>query len=217
MGTDARKLVYDGYSASNVLACDLRQNYLDEGYELYRDAETSSIRFFTSDVFDVPVRPVVPSKTIPLPEITALGELQGRVTHMYTALLFHLFDEESQYAVAVRVATLLKRESGTILFGRHQGAENAYLNKEDFFRYVLLSSASLWGFLFSQCKFFVSSNRYIHSPESWKNLWVKVFTELEGAEFADNRVTVEAELKETFFYGKNKLRGRQLYWSVSIL
>lgn len=135
VGTDVRKLVYDGYPASNVLGSDLRRSFIDDGYELYRDIDTCKIRFFTSDVFAVSTRPGIMSNDVPLSQVTALGELQDRVTHLYIALVFHLFDEVSQYEMAIRAASLLKRESGATIFGRHQGADSPTLIKDKFFRY----------------------------------------------------------------------------------
>lgn len=139
VGTDVRRLVYDGYPAKNVLATDLRQSFIGEGYELYRDSETSKIRFFTSNVFDIPTpslpAPSEPSDT-PFSQVAKLDDLQNQVTHMYMALLFHLFDEASQYEIAIKVGTLLKRSSGAIIFGRHQGAEVAGVISDNFFRYV---------------------------------------------------------------------------------
>lgn len=134
VGTDVRRLVFDGYPASNVLGCDLRQSYIDQGHELYRDADTCGIRFFTSDVFDIPVRQAAVTNALPLSDVTAFSELQNRVTHLYTALLFHLFDEASQYAIAIRVATLLRRQSGAVIFGRHQGMPRASLITDNYFR-----------------------------------------------------------------------------------
>lgn len=139
VGTDVRRLVYDGYNARNVFATDLRESFLADGHELYRDAETSEIRFFPSDIFDLPTPPSPapsdPSDT-PLSQVTTLSDLQNQVTHMYIALLFHLFDEASQYEIALKVGSLLRRTSGAVIFGRHQGAEDAGVISDNFFRSV---------------------------------------------------------------------------------
>lgn len=133
MGTDVRKLVADGYPAHNVMGCDLRQEFLDYGYQFYQDKDTCGIRFFASDIFDVPY-PFPATKVPPAPldnvsRVMELEQLHGSVTHFYTGALFHLFDESTQYAIALRVATLLKRVPGAIVFGRHQGkAEAGMLN-----------------------------------------------------------------------------------------
>lgn len=121
MGTDVRKLVYDGYPASSVLGCDVRHDYIDLGYKLYRDEDISQIRFFTSDIFDV-----LPSFTTATEaghdtKITSLSQMLGSLTHIYIGAVFHLFDESTQYAIALRLAALLKRVPGAVIFGRHQG------------------------------------------------------------------------------------------------
>lgn len=130
VGTDVRKLVYDGYPATSVLGCDLRQDYIDLGYKLYQDRDSSLIHFFTSDVFDVPVN-LGPGSTshegataVPTGQVTELSQLTGSLTHIYTGALFHLFDESTQYAIAHRLALLLKKVPGAIVFGRHRGAVN---------------------------------------------------------------------------------------------
>lgn len=125
MGTDVRKLAYDGYPASNIFGCDLRVEYIELGYKLYTDEDTTPIRFFASDMFSIPVD-FSPSSTDVGPEtkITDLSQLRGKVTHLYAGALFHLFDDPTQYAIALRLAALLTRERGTIVFGRHQGLEH---------------------------------------------------------------------------------------------
>lgn len=119
MGTDVRKLVHDGYPASNVLGCDLRQEFIDYGYELYSDKDKCAIRFFANDIFELPY----PTSNTRAGETLSLASLTGQLTHIYTGALFHLFDEPTQYALALRLTTLLKRDSGAIIFGRHQGLE----------------------------------------------------------------------------------------------
>ena len=129
MGSDVRKIVSDGYPAKNVIGVDLRQEFLDLGYRLYDSAW--GINFFTSDIFEVPYPTPkgTPAANIPLSDVKSLSELRGRITHFYTGALFHLFDEPTQHALALRVAALLKREPGAIVFGRHQGlAEAGYID-----------------------------------------------------------------------------------------
>ena len=137
MGTDVRKLVHDGYPASRVLGCDLRQEYIDLGYTLYRDQDSCPIRFIASNIFDLPLTPPhsIPGVAaaspgqVDLKSITELSQLYGALTHIYTGALFHLFDEETQYGLAVRLALLLKKTPGAVIFGRHQGLEKeAYID-----------------------------------------------------------------------------------------
>lgn len=128
VGTDVRKLAYDGHPASHILGCDLREEYIELGYTLFRDKDTCPIRFFTSDVFDLPTSPPAPklreAKPLDVTTISDLSQLYDSLTHIYTGALFHLFDKENQYGLAIRLARLLKREPGAVIFGRHQGLES---------------------------------------------------------------------------------------------
>jgi len=192
MGTDVRKLVQDGYPAHHVFGCDIRPEFIRAGYDLYQDENDCRIRFFSSDVFDVPVNAASVKVDVPLPSVSNLSDLTNRVTHIYAGALFHLFDEATQYAIAVRMATLIRRGTGAIIFGRHQGLDPAGMIDDVMDRV-----------------------RYGHSPESWKRMWHRVFVEMEGAKFAEERLRVDAEFAESFQIGKMQVR--MMYWSVSIL
>lgn len=142
MGTDVRKLVADGYPASNVIGCDLRQEFLDCGYELFQDAGSCGIHFFEDDIFQLklPQPEAATSTDQPLKRVNQLGQLVGRITHFYTGALFHLFNEYTQYAVALRVAALMKRDPGAIIFGRHQALEEPGMISSSDYPSVLISA-----------------------------------------------------------------------------
>ena len=125
VGSDVRNLVTEGYPASRILGVDLRQQFLDLGHKLY--GSSFGIRFITSDIFAVPypLPQNTPLDDTPLAQVTDLTQVRGRVTHFYTGALFHLFDESTQYALALRIAVLLDRQAGAVVFGRHQGLEEA--------------------------------------------------------------------------------------------
>lgn len=133
----------DGYPAGNVLGSDLRQEFIDLGHELYEDKGVSPITFFSADIFDAPDAPAAVQPSVPLREVERLGDLHGRVSHLYSGALFHLFNEPTQYAMALRVAYLLKRTSGAIVFGRHQGKEEEGLIDDHMTRCVP-SLGSVW-------------------------------------------------------------------------
>lgn len=136
MGSDVRKLVKDGYPASHVIGCDLRQEFIDYGYELYGDREQCQIMFFADDIFEIPYPPTLSSS---VSESTGLAALAGQLNHIYTGALFHLFDQATQYALALRLTTLLKRKPGAVVFGRHQGLEKEGLIDDHMKRCLLLS------------------------------------------------------------------------------
>ncbi|KAI0084617.1 hypothetical protein BDY19DRAFT_521616 [Irpex rosettiformis] len=196
MGSDVRKIVSDGYPAINVLGVDLRQEFLDLGYRLY--GPSRDINFFTSDIFEIPypVPKAAPADDTPFSSVKDLLQLRGRITHFYTGALFHLFDESTQYALALRVAELLKREPGGVVFGRHQGlVEAGYINDH------------------------LGRNRYGHSETSWLLLWKKVFSEIESSEFAEQHVVVNAQLTSGFasHIFQARTQTHMLVWSVKLV
>lgn len=126
MGCDVRKLVWDGYPGSKVLGTDLLQDYLDLGHKFFKDAEITPIRFVSADVLSLPLSFEKPEAPIlSTSEVTDLVQLRGSVTHVYTGAVFHLFDEPTQYEFALRLAMLSTRQSGAVIFGRHQGLNEA--------------------------------------------------------------------------------------------
>ncbi|KAH9950805.1 hypothetical protein B0H21DRAFT_721779 [Amylocystis lapponica] len=195
MGSDVRKLVFDGYPAARVLASDLRREYITLGHTLYQDLDTCPIRFFTSDIFSL-APDASKSLTAPVrvPEVTDLAELRGALTHIYVGALFHLFDEATQYALALRLAVLLRRSPGALVFGRHSGLEEAGMIDDHLGR-----------------------TRYGHSPESWVHMWKHVFVEVEGAAFSDTRVVVLAHLEDHKYNFLTTQRRAMLVWSISIM
>ena len=109
MGTDVRKAIYDGFPASQVIACDLLADFIALGHKLYDDKDACPIHFFTADIFAVPLSssPVllIPSEKS-LSDISTLSDLLGRTSIVYAGALFHLFDESTQHALALRIALL---------------------------------------------------------------------------------------------------------------
>ncbi|EMD36197.1 hypothetical protein CERSUDRAFT_115148 [Gelatoporia subvermispora B] len=198
MGTDARKLVYDGYPAANIVACDLRQEFIDLGYQLFGDVDTCPIRFFTSNVFDLPVDLDQLPPGVLTSEVTELEELTGSANHIFSGAFFHLFDESTQCALALRLLTLLRKVSGGIIFGFQQGAE-----QEKYVSDVLS----------------IGRGRYIHSVESWVRMWKHVLEEAMGVEFTEARVKISASLGDWYFDRKvrSSRKPEILYWSVEIV
>lgn len=126
VGTDARKLVYDGYPGANIVGIDIVQRYMDIGHELYNDADTCAIHFLDADPFKLPADTCDNALgDTPLSQVTDLSQLRGSVTHVYAGALFHLFSEQKQYDLAYRLALLLKVRPGAAVFGRHEGFQEA--------------------------------------------------------------------------------------------
>lgn len=124
MGTDVRKLAHDGYCAKNIIGTDIIGSYLRLGHKLYDDFDTCEINFFQADTLAIPVSfEALANEPVPVSEVTEIVQLRGSLTHIYTGALFHLFDEPTQFALALRLLSLLKREKGSVIFGRQEGFE----------------------------------------------------------------------------------------------
>lgn len=116
-----RKLAFDGYPTKNCWGTELSSSFIKAGHKLYGDKETCDITFIAADLFEYPVR--VTAETVIPEKVQELAKLRGTFTHIYSGAFFHMFDEEAQYQVALRFATLVKPEQGVIIYGNHHGAE----------------------------------------------------------------------------------------------
>lgn len=107
---DIRRLVADGVDSSNCCGSDLRLDFIELGYELFRDKDTLKSKFISADVFDAD---------------SPLTALDGKVDIICASSFFHLFGLEDQKIVARRVAKLMKPQKNTLLVGRQVGNETA--------------------------------------------------------------------------------------------
>jgi len=195
MGTDVRKLTRDGFPAERTVGCDIREAYITLGHKLYSDNSTSCpIHFIVSDILDLSLndssRRSPPPPSAPLQAVAGLDDLVGKVKYIYTGSLFHLFNEETQLAIALRLIVLLKEKKdsgegspGNVIFGRQRGAEKEGTIDDNLDR-----------------------DRYIHSSSSWEKLWRMAFTLVAGQEYAENNVVVRSELRASDGF----------YWSVEL-
>ena len=136
MGTDVRKAADDGYPEENLIGSDLHEEYLRLGYKLYGDETTCRINFFAADIFALNSDEDGNTGDLSLysksKSIANLAGIKGKVTHIYTGLLFHLFEESTQAQLARCLALLLNRGPNAIIFGRHEGRdEPGFINAEN--------------------------------------------------------------------------------------
>ena len=106
-GHDIRKLVADGAPSDHIYGSDLRQEFFDLGYKLFRDKETLRSKFVAADVFD-------PS--------SGLGSLDGKVDIIFSASFLHLFGYEEQVAICKRMVKLLRDKKDSMVLGRQIGS-----------------------------------------------------------------------------------------------
>ncbi|KAG6997778.1 methyltransferase adrK [Physcia stellaris] len=110
-GQDIRALVAAGAPASNLYGADLRPEYTDLGYELFKDRDRIKAKFFSGDIFSDWARD----------EGKAFAKLRGNVDIIHAASLFHLFPLEDEKRLAHRLITLLRPVPGSLILGRQAG------------------------------------------------------------------------------------------------
>jgi len=187
-GNDARKAVIDGYPMKNVICSDLRPQYWDLGYELFRDRDTFHVPFIAGDAFDPAfLSPTIVEKNSPrtaLRDVKTLTDLQGEVSVIHTSSFFHLFDKQQQETLAHVISTLLLKKSGSLIFGSH-GGNSVPGNFRD-------------------------RPAYGHSAESWTELWESVL--------GKGKCEVKAELGPwKGAVGDPRGDRELLMWSVTLL
>jgi len=180
----------------------LSKEFWDYGHQLFKSTpETFPAAFVTGDIFDPAV--LAPrggaflsasdiasvlaheSNTPGLSALTSLTPLHGKISAIHASSFFHLFSEERQLALAHLLASLLRPESGSVIFGRHVARP-----VKGFF-VEALSPAALEE-LKANGKPLEEFSMFCHSPESWRKLWVE---EVFGGtdEKGEERVKVHAE------------------------
>ncbi|KIW23656.1 uncharacterized protein PV07_11839 [Cladophialophora immunda] len=144
LGQDIRKLIFDGGDASRIYGADLRPEFIEVGYELFRDEDRlPRAQHFVApaDVFDFS------------PESELSRKCDGRVGILHSTSVFHLFDWDQQVTMACRCLQLMTTTNGRVLIcGCQVGNEHP----GEFPR-------RLGG-----------GSRYRHNEESWKKMWDEV-------------------------------------------
>lgn len=95
---------------SNIYASDLKSQFWDIGYEMFRDKSSLNVTFVEADVFD---------------DKSTLQQLTGKFDIVHAASFFHLFDWDGQVAAAKRIVNLMNPASKSLIFGRQAGRVNS--------------------------------------------------------------------------------------------
>ncbi|KAF9446768.1 hypothetical protein P691DRAFT_167687 [Macrolepiota fuliginosa MF-IS2] len=173
-GNDLRKVISDGWPMENTIAIDVEPAFWGYGHELFKSTpETFPAGFIGGDIFDPsilrPRQPFYQPPATPRPQnlrtLESLTPLQGHISAICVLWFFHLYGEEKQIELAKQLASLLSPEPGSVIFGSQRGEP------------IKKTGDSLWGY-----------SPMCHSPESWKELWDRVFKK--------GTVRVETELEE---------------------
>lgn len=112
-----RQLALDGAPQENLVGADLRQEFIDLGYELFRDRDTFRGRFVAGDMLD--------------PADTALTAIDGKVDLVHAASFFHLFSWDDQVRLGERVVRFFKPDAKkALVFGRQVGNRSPRTQEE---------------------------------------------------------------------------------------
>lgn len=112
LGQDVRKLIFDGAPMESVYGADVLVEFVDIGYELFRDEGKLPRSHFVApvDIFD---------------ESSRLKEFDGRVDIIHANSVFHLFTWDDQVRAAKRVARLMRPQKGSLVIGSHVAHQDA--------------------------------------------------------------------------------------------
>ncbi|KAF2729378.1 hypothetical protein EJ04DRAFT_73850 [Polyplosphaeria fusca] len=108
VGQDIRKLAQAGAPSENMYGSDLEQEFMNIGYDLFRDKSDIKATFIAANILD--------------PD-SDLRRLDGKIDIVHAASFFHLFSWEESVKACSRVAMLLKPQPGGIVVGRQIGHE----------------------------------------------------------------------------------------------
>ncbi|KAI1805190.1 hypothetical protein F4811DRAFT_552168 [Daldinia bambusicola] len=136
-----RWLTYIGVDSARLYGTDLHAEFLELGYEQFRDRSTSKATFVAGDI----LLPDEQYAASPLAQT-----LNGKISVIHASNFFHLFSWESQLVICERIVRFFKPDLGTanspaVLFGRHIGSDDPA--ETDRFRIFLHGEAtfqSLW-------------------------------------------------------------------------
>lgn len=99
----------DGAPSANLYGAELERQFIDLGYDLFRDRETLQTHFVQADI-------------LKLDEADSpLGPLLGSFDVIFLGMVLHVFDWETQRTVLEHCVRLLKPEAGVIILGRAVG------------------------------------------------------------------------------------------------
>lgn len=108
LAQDLRRLVFDGVPSERLIGVDLHPEFIEQGYELFRDRETLKAKFITANVLDESTE-------------NPLGKLNNSIDMVHVASFLHLWDWDMQVQLCERIVALLRDRPGGLVFGRQVG------------------------------------------------------------------------------------------------
>ncbi len=109
-GQELRKVASDGAPQEHLYGSDLRPEFFELGYRLFRDKDTLKSKFIAADIYD---------------PASALSTLDRKIDIIYAGSFLHLFGWDDQMAICKRIVKLLREKKDSLLLGRQVGNVNA--------------------------------------------------------------------------------------------
>jgi len=136
-----RQLAFDGVPDTQLAGTDLRPEFVDLGYELFRDKDKFAARFVTGNIFDGASD-----------DGKAFSQaLDGKFDIIHAASFFHLFGYDDQLRIGERIVRFLKPGAkDALIVGRQVGTHTP----------VSVEEANR-----------TNQTRYHHNVESFQKLW----------------------------------------------
>ncbi len=164
-GQEVRQLALEGVPPENMCGMDLRQEFIDLGYDLFLDRDTLRSEMVGGvDVLDE--------------ENSVLKKVEGEIDIVYTASFFHLFNWDQQVSIAKRVVKILKPQLGSMLFGRHSANlvakhySRRHILGQDVYRHNMESWENMWKQVGEETGTSWKAEAELY--EHWSDLWKKM-------------------------------------------
>ncbi len=169
LGQDLRKLIYNGADPARLYGADLRPEFIDIGYALFRDEDK-----FPRDHFIAPADVFDPSPTTELAQ-----KCDGRVGILNATAVFHLFGLAEQKTMASRCLRLMDPHASVGGGGRSLIC-GCQVGKVDAGEVVRGRDGR---------------SRFRHNEDSWRDMWEQVVAQDEWRDKI-RAVEVHADLEE---------------------
>jgi SAM-dependent methyltransferase len=111
VGQEIRQLVLDGATPENLYASDLHPEFLDIGYDLFKDRGTLKSTFFAADIFNSADPNFV--------------TLEGEMDVIWAGSFLHLFSYPATVEVLKQLIKLLRPVPRSLIVGKQMGHVNA--------------------------------------------------------------------------------------------
>lgn len=134
-GQDIRYLrAQTGIDARNLYGADLRQEFINMGYDLFLDRDTLPSKIRQADIFD--------------DNCWMYQELSSGVSVIHLGYVLHLFNYSTQVDMVKRMMRLLDKKPGNMVVGRSVGAEvpGHYMHPTvgQMYRHSMITFQELW-------------------------------------------------------------------------